>query len=152
MSFDLKIDELEELKCVSEKIIVINDDEGKRRIKFRLINRHLISHCYIKSSAIITKGESCDYIIRKEGVDVKMLLELKGDGDKRKAVSQIRATWNFLKMKYPMDFQTIYAIIITDRCVTPELYRLDMVKLKVQCVKTGGDLFDIKSNVDFELN
>ena len=152
MSFIEKMKKLTSYNCESNKVIVLNDPEGSRRIKLRLMNTRLIKHCYIKTSDLIEVGESCDFLIDKNGCKLKVLLELKGDGNKRKAVSQINTTWSYLKYNFHGEFDAIIAIIVTDKCSTTNLFNKDYMKLQDNCSKSGGKLYDVKSDKEFELN
>jgi|GEM_PF-3002586 len=152
MSFFERSKELPSYYCVTYRVIVLNDPEGSKKIKLRLMNKSEIKHCCIKTSDLIEMGETCDFVIDRSGSKLKVLLELKGDGNKRKAVSQINSTWNYLRENFPGEFEAIIAIIVTDKSPTTNLFMKDLLKLKDNCMRNGGAFYDVKSDKDFELN
>ena len=134
----------EEVQCTTNSIISIKDPKGKSSIRVVIKNDDNQEYCFLKLTDLGCKDSNCDYLMIRCVDSKKILIELKGDGDKNKAALQILSSWEYLKQKYDRQCDSIVAIIISDKCRMPSYNKLNYTRLVKRITETKSNFFDRK--------
>ena len=118
---------------------IINIEENKRKYIGKNINNEEFA-LYRIDGCVIIDGQRCDFLLLNcdENELVAYFIELKG-ADLLHAIRQIDTTINLLCSELK-DFTAIHARIVLSKVNSPDIKRVDYIKLEKKIRKLGGTI------------